>query len=400
MGARSLNVLACVLLLLFVFSDRAPAADLGVEVRVDREVYVLGQDTLVLSVSGHNDGPGVNADVHIALGTPDGTIYEVPGWSTDFTPILRDVYLQQGFSFPMSELCSYAVGQSSLPATQPGQYWFAAAFTSPYTLDFIADVSFDWFEVKEAETGWSTGYISVQLGSYYDDEEGWLSLTEASAEFSLFDEEPELTIHSLLRLPVDSCVVTARDSKPDVGNLDAGSYIDMFGSPKGDVRIPKLTNQQDIWYEKEDMDDEYYSAGRGYRFVGYGGKDVGAFDVTVLAPPEMELSHPSLDDDVVIHRDEPLSVNWRSRGSCEIVIGIEAWDNGTNAPRFCTCRCADDGEFTIPASILAQLPTGAWGEFPGLWVARANTTSFAASGLGEDGFALALSLVYGPVTIE
>ncbi|MBN1594205.1 MAG: hypothetical protein JW941_13255 [Candidatus Coatesbacteria bacterium] len=399
MGARILGFMACVLLVL-AFSGEMFAADLGVEVRIDKDIYTLGVDTLVLSVSGHNDGPGVYTDVHIALGAPNGSIYEVPGWSTEFMPILSNVYLEHGFLFPMTELSAYEVGDSSLPATEPGQYWFAAAFTSPGTLYFIADISFDWFEVKEAADHWSTGYVEISSGRYYDDEGDWGASVSADGAFIKYDREPELSLNSLLALPIDTCVVTSRDFRIDAGNLDAGDHIDMLGSPDGNASLRRYMEEGEVWYENDDLDDEYYSAGAEYRFVGYGGQDVGAFNVSVVAPQTLELHHPDFGDDVVIDASKAYSVEWRSRGSSDIFLGIDAWDSVTHTERHCSCRCSDDGEFTIPSSIMAQLPTGAWDDYPSLWIARANASPFVASGLTESGYAVVLSLVYGPISLE
>ena len=406
MRTRVFVLLAC-LIVVSAFCGEALAQNLGVEVCTDKDVYVLGQDTLVLSVSGYNDGPGVYVDVHIALGTPDGSIYEVPCWDTNFTPILANVFLPQGFFFPMTELCSYAVGNSSLPATEPGQYWFAAAFTRPGTLDFLA-LSLVWFH------GWDSNYESsgtakISWTKWYDDDYGWEVHVWAYAEFGGYkDPLPYAWPDGVLGLPLDSCKVWvySDDGYPSgYLHLDAGETIDLFGSPVGSLRLTKYSSRWDEWYEPErHLDLEDYSAGANYRFIGHGGPDIGPFEVSVVAPPALAVYKPALNQDTVINREHDYTVQWDGQEASDVLLSMTGrrFDYGARAcdAYDCWCRCRDDGQFTIPQEVLAQIPLGEWPDGSFFTIERWNGAEFNASGLTDGGYAVALASVQGHITVE
>jgi len=136
-----------------------------IEVYTDTDSYEIGQE-LVLSVMGNNEGPGIYVDVHIAVVTPDGRIYEVPGWSTDFTPILPNVFLPTGFSYPKNDIGRYSVG--SFPMSQSGEYLGAGALARPGTLDFVSEIYCARFEVRGGDGNDSpSDAIRLSMGDSY-----------------------------------------------------------------------------------------------------------------------------------------------------------------------------------------------------------------------------------------
>jgi uncharacterized protein (TIGR03437 family) len=90
--------------------------------------------------------------------------------------------------------------------------------------------------------------------------------------------------------------------------------------------------------------------------TGAGGKDVGAFEVRVLAP--LPFDWTDRDSLAVIDRGHPLSVHWRDpAGGRFMVILVTNVDQLTTAIGTCLCVSKSSaGGFTIPAALLANVP--------------------------------------------
>ncbi|HEY1337882.1 MAG TPA: hypothetical protein VGF59_10255 [Bryobacteraceae bacterium] len=103
-------------------------------------------------------------------------------------------------------------------------------------------------------------------------------------------------------------------------------------------------------------------AGGTYTVTGPGGKDVGPFTATIqMAPPLIVTGGVGTE----IDRSQPLAITWTGGGTSQVTIaggasvqlpgsvpGNRQFDSGT----FQCITTADKGSFTVPASILQQLP--------------------------------------------
>jgi len=386
------------------------AQDLVIEVHTDSSEYTIGQDTLILSVLGFNVGPAVNVDVHIALITPDWQILEWPDWNTQFRPVLSDVVLPNGFDYPLSELGSYLVGGPEIPIAAPGQYVFAAAYTVPGTLEFMADVSFALFEVKQqGQAGGTYGHAYLDWMNSYDSYlQTWQIWVDAGAFF--YQESSRAALGAWKG--EEGCQVKTYDWGSYVHTyerwLDAGEKIDMFGSPLGDVELVKNEQMGIIQYMAwGGLTEGHYGPGSTYTFVGYGGPDVGPFSASVVAPPIVELAEPALDQIPVVDRSQDLAVRWTGTGSGYIYVVLTSYtiNEQTMEPTSvtsCSCVFEDDGEATIPSGALSQLPVPPASTYyrPYFVIMRCNEVEFGADGLSGGGSIGAYASVDGNVELK
>jgi len=378
---------------------------IGIGVYSDSERYVIGKDTLALLVSGYNYGPDRRVDVHIAvIKEKNGLIYEFPDWNTGFLPFLSDLLLPSGFDFPKTQIASYPVGD--FPFDEPGRYWFAAAFCEPGSLSFVCDVSFAPFQIVEPSgEGWAVGGVDLAWTRDYYSGGGQVSVI-AQGAFARYAEKPTYCAY-WSEIPLDGCKVVSY-SPTEIGpveSLDAGEYIDMFGSPAGDVRLDKTSDEPGmIAYEPSyPLTEAYYSPGTQYTFVGYGGPDVGEFSASVSAPPTITLYQPSFDRTPVIDRSSDYTVKWEGLASGEIHVTIASTEMDISTMSItiyrCYCRFSDDGEGTIPSDILSQMSPGTWPFVPMFEVSRYHAEAIAPTGLDAGGVGVSASIT-GAVTLQ
>ena len=387
------------------------AQDLSLTITTSSSSGVMGQDTVDLSVQADNYGPTINVDVHFAIVAPSGAIYEIPSWLTDFTPLFRDITLPQGFTFGPAVLGTYTVGD--FPLNAAGNYLFAAAFTEPWTLNFIGDISFAPFTVNEqGSSEGSIGSVGVVWHKSFESSFSHKWSTSVSAS-GVFVESRSSKRNSTLPL-VEGCEVTKTDweGSTNPGSLkwlDAGAKIDMQGSPQGNIELQKNANMGMIMYQPgRELQEADYVGGNTYSFTGYGGPDVGSFQASVNAPNVLELYQPQLDASPVIDRSQNLDVQWNGDGSGEVYVTISTYDidMSTMMPKTvttCSCVFEDDGEGQIPANILSQLPAssglfGLW--MPNFSISRSNYSYFEADGLSNGGTVTASTYVSGGVELQ
>jgi hypothetical protein len=107
--------------------------------------------------------------------------------------------------------------------------------------------------------------------------------------------------------------------------------------------------------------DTYLDPGQ-YTFTGPGGPDVGSFSGTITVAPELVWTNMS--DLTVVNRNTPLTVTW-SGGEPSTLVTIQgqsfvAGASGSVTGAAFTCFARNtDRTFTVPTSILGQLPASA-----------------------------------------
>ncbi len=146
-----------------------------------------------------------------------------------------------------------------------------------------------------------------------------------------------------------------------------------------------------------------------YTLNGAGGKDVGKFSasVTIGAPLAITGGVPT-----VVNRSQGLTLNWTGGNSTDLVeiFGSSAPSTAAGTTSFICITTAGQQSFTVPASILQQLPASGTG-FGALEVFSAanptivgNNGSFlaplTAGGNIDAGFFLALSGVASTPTYQ
>lgn len=119
----------------------------SIGVAVDKSQYTLGE-TLQFSVSGENPDADRAVDVHIGFIAPDGQIYELPDWNTDFQPWLSDFTLPGGFSYPLQAVMTVEPATLGMSA---GEWSAAAALLEPGTLEIIS-LATQPFSLTQAST--------------------------------------------------------------------------------------------------------------------------------------------------------------------------------------------------------------------------------------------------------
>jgi hypothetical protein len=95
--------------------------------------------------------------------------------------------------------------------------------------------------------------------------------------------------------------------------------------------------------------------------TGAGGKDVGPFNTSISIGPPLTLIGPL---PTIVTESAGLTVNWQGGNASDVVyvIGASYTNNGTvdnqitNTTEFICTTTAGQQTFTVPASILTQLP--------------------------------------------
>jgi hypothetical protein len=113
-------------------------------------------------------------------------------------------------------------------------------------------------------------------------------------------------------------------------------------------------------YALSDVPGTLFTGGESLTFVASGG-EVPGFSGTIVAPTPLELAEPQLPDSpttaVTLVRGAPLTVAWTgtSSGVMRVQLARQPRDVATTV----TCRFdVAAGTGTVPADLIAQLPTG------------------------------------------
>jgi len=128
----------------------------------------------------------------------------------------------------------------------------------------------------------------------------------------------------------------------------------------------------------------------GYSLSGPGGADVGSFSVSLTLASPLTLSSPL---PATVNRSSPLTLNWTGGNASDLVqiIGSSGVSTGTgsnavtNTTEFICVTTAGQRTFTVPTSVLGQLPATASGSNGFLEVVSGNYLSTFSATLKKDG---------------
>lgn len=107
---------------------------------------------------------------------------------------------------------------------------------------------------------------------------------------------------------------------------------------------------------------EFFEAGDSILITAAGGLEVGAFEMSVVAPADPTITSPVWGSFDGGDRNEPLSIVWTGTSSASAVISIIPVDvfpePGVADGNAITCTVPDTGSYTVPVEALAYLPEG------------------------------------------
>ncbi|MEZ4460896.1 MAG: hypothetical protein R3E66_14465 [bacterium] len=198
---------------------------------------------------------------------------------------------------------------------------------------------------------YSPGELSATFNAQFVRVRG-ISADQALSALDVWRPDPELAL--------DACTVKAQpifESTDDVQVelLDAGPIA--IGSDFGQVqiqprRLPDVDRVAGVVYGNESGFDVApvtlpYEPGAAYRLAASGG-EVGNIDVTLVAPDVPRIMNAlEADDRLRVQNDLHLMWNAQSDATASLFLAITAAD-GT----VMSCRLEDDGDFTLPSSLL------------------------------------------------
>jgi hypothetical protein len=188
-----------------------------------------------------------------------------------------------------------------------------------------------------------------------------------------------------------NCVVytgTVPNAYPNLSytSLDAGASLSVLG-PAGSRSAPRNRNSVgQIEYSATigpGISGDFLDPGR-YTFNGPGGPDVGSFSGTIQIAPELPWTNRTSVQ--VVDRSQPLTVTWSGGEPTTLVMiqGTSTTIQGTavtSASFQCFARNTDR-QFTVPTTILAQLPASTRTQAGTASVLNRGTLAIASVGTG------------------
>ena len=167
-------------------------------------------------------------------------------------------------------------------------------------------------------------------------------------------------------------------------SLDAGAALSVSG-PSGSRSAPRTVSSGQIGYSSTAGTGDpgnYLDPGR-YTVSGPGGPDVGSVSGTIEIAPELQWTNRA--NLTVVDRSQPLTVTWSGGEPTTLVTiqGTSTQVEGTavNAVSFQCFALNSDGRFTVPVSILTQLPAS--GRIPAGSVSLLQRGTLAIASVGK-----------------
>lgn len=164
--------------------------------------------------------------------------------------------------------------------------------------------------------------------------------------------------------------------------LDAGPQLTSRG-PNGNQTAPRKGTQPQAGtlYESVNMPNTYLAPGQ-YTLEGPGGAQIGPFSGTLEIGQEFVVT-TSPGDLNVIERSNGLTIRW-SGGDPSLMVAItgSSVSSPTDAAVFVCIENNSAGQFTVPASVLTQLPASPSMSVGGFSLITRGSLSVTATGRG------------------
>ena len=179
--------------------------------------------------------------------------------------------------------------------------------------------------------------------------------------------------------PLGTCLVSNKANPATPYNiasgLDAGAIT--LQGPSGNSVLTEVQGSPTQYGAT--LGPGNYLVPGNYTLSGAGGKDVGSFSAPITIPAMPVWSNPISGS---IDRSTPLSINWTSGGGNTYIQiqGASYTDStGTTGAQFSCLAQANATSFSVPSSVLEQLPAGNYGNV--IFAPGTLPSSFSASGL-------------------
>ena len=140
--------------------------------------------------------------------------------------------------------------------------------------------------------------------------------------------------------------------------LDAGAQLTSNGPNGTQLALRQNTQGVGFTYNATGVPNTYLAAGH-YTLSGPGGADVGVFNGGLDTVADLVVTNP--DSFKLINRSGGITVNWTGGEQSGVVVisGFSSSSiniNGVTITAFVCTQNVSAGQFTVPASILTQLP--------------------------------------------
>jgi len=158
---------------------------------------------------------------------------------------------------------------------------------------------------------------------------------------------------------LDSCTFTTPGATPTpaaVISRDAGSDVQLSGPAS--IDMPSANNAGFLYYMATSLPVGDAAGGATYSVSwpgATGGVEAETFSNALVVPGALSVTAPDFTQVVSLGGDLPITWTGSSSTPATITITtvVSASDYGS-----ITCRVTDDGSFTVPGSLIAQLPSG------------------------------------------
>ncbi|MEO8099166.1 MAG: hypothetical protein ABI811_15790 [Acidobacteriota bacterium] len=152
-------------------------------------------------------------------------------------------------------------------------------------------------------------------------------------------------------------------------NLDAGPQLTSIG-PNGTLLAPRGSQQvTGFTYNANNVPNNYLAAGN-YALSGPGGADVNSFSGTLTTVADLVVTN-NASDFTTINRSGGFTVRWTGGEPSTFVsitgqsVAIDLVTSAATGAAFICIQLASAGQFTVPGSILSQLPASSVTVIPG-----------------------------------
>ena len=142
--------------------------------------------------------------------------------------------------------------------------------------------------------------------------------------------------------------------------LDAGPQITSNGPNGTQLALRQSSQANGFSYNAAGVPNTYLNAGK-YTLSGPGGADVGAFSGTLDIVPDLVVSN-NPDDFKVINRSGGVTVRWTGGEPSTVLTisgastSVDLQTSTVSGHAFVCIQNVSAGQFTVPASVLSQLP--------------------------------------------
>lgn len=164
--------------------------------------------------------------------------------------------------------------------------------------------------------------------------------------------------------------------------LDAGPQVTSNG-PNGNQAALRQTQQVGgFTYNAPNVPNTYLAPGQ-YTLSGPGGADVGALSGTLDIVPDLVVTN-NPDDFKLINRGSGVTLRWTGgEPSTFLTISGSSASSATDGAMFLCIQNASAGQFTVPSSVLSQLPASAVIGAGGFNLITRGTLILTANGKGK-----------------